>query len=80
MRRIININNEWVFTKNHVEVPVTLPIDWENVNVPHCWNNVDGQDGGNDYYRSTCYYAKEINLADLEKADEYYIEIQGANS
>ena len=80
MRKIININNEWVFTKNHVEVPATLPTDWENVNVPHCWNNVDGQDGGNDYYRSTCYYAKEINLADLEKADEYYIEIQGANS
>ena len=80
MRKVLNINQNWFFSKEKVNIPTTLPVDWENVNVPHCWNNIDGQDGGNDYLRTTCYYAKEIKLADLEKADEYYVEIQGANS
>ena len=80
MRKVLNINQNWLFTKEQVNIPQSMPTEWEIVNVPHCWNNVDGQDGGNDYLRSTCYYAKEIKLSDLEKADEYYIEIQGANS
>jgi beta-galactosidase len=24
---------------------------WPQVRLPHTWNNLDGQDGGNDYYR-----------------------------
>ena len=50
------------------------------VELPHTWNGKDGQDGGNDYYRGTCYYAKELNKLDLPKADEYYLEFCGANS
>ncbi len=28
----------------------------EPVTLPHTWNAIDGQDGGNDYYRGTCCY------------------------
>ena len=80
MRKVVNINSNWLFTKEQVNIPTSMPTEWENVNLPHCWNSVDGQDGGNDYLRSTCFYAKEINLSDYASADEYYIEIQGANS
>ena len=24
------------------------------VDLPHTWNNIDGQDGGNDYWREMC--------------------------
>ena len=24
---------------------------WSVINLPHTWNNLDGQDGGNNYYR-----------------------------
>ncbi|MBP1582132.1 MAG: glycoside hydrolase family 2 protein, partial [Oscillospiraceae bacterium] len=44
------------------------------------WNAIDGQDGANDYYRGTCYYAKSVDKLDLPTADRYYLEIQGANS
>src|SRR5699024_8652788 len=53
---------------------------WNWVNLPHTWNAIDGQDGDNDYYRGTCYYAKNLNKMDLPQADRYYLEIQGANS
>ena len=57
-----------------------MPAAAEWVDLPHSWNAVDGQDGGNDYFRGTAYYAKEIKKAELPKAAQYYLEIQGANS
>ena len=80
MREIISLNSNWAFTKAIGEIPVAMPENWENVNVPHCWNAVDGQDGGNDYYRGTCHYAKNLNKQELPAADRYYLEICGANS
>ena len=50
------------------------------MNVPHCWNAIDGQDGGNDYYRGTCCYVKDIDMEEIPTADKYYLEINGANS
>jgi len=79
MRTIINLNENWRFAKT-AEIPAQLIADWEQVNVPHCWNAVDGQDGGADYFRGTCQYVKEIKKADLPEAGRYYLEINGANS
>ena len=62
MRSILNINQNWAFLKDAKEVPATLPTDWEVVNVPHSWNNIDGMDGGADYFRGTCHYAKVIKI------------------
>ena len=80
MRNIVSINHNWFFSKEATAVPETLCTDWEAVNVPHCWNAVDGQDGGNDYWRGTAYYAKSIAKAELPESDRYYLEINGANS
>ena len=80
MRTIVNFNYKWAFTKQCTEVPAALPMDWNWVNLPHCWNAIDGQDGGNDYYRGTCYYAKSFDKIDLPQTEEYYLEFQGANA
>ncbi len=80
MRQIMNINTKWAFSKEATDVPATMPEKWYWVNLPHSWNNIDGQDGGNDYYRGTTYYAKELDLVDMPKAEQYYLEICGANS
>ncbi len=79
MRNIINLNAEWVFNKQ-TDIPAVLPTDWEAVNLPHTWNAVDGQDGGNDYFRGTAIYAKTLAKADLPEAAQIYLEIRGANS
>lgn len=80
MRKIVNINRKWAFTKEHSEIPAHMPTTWDFVNLPHTWNGIDGQDGGNDYYRGTCLYVKELDISELPKADRYYLEIKGANS
>jgi len=77
-------NDSWLFTKDAAlvsEAHEALKIsDWETVNLPHTWNAIDGQDGGNDYYRATCYYTKKLALAECRGAEEVYIEFEGANS
>ena len=80
MRTILNFNEGWLFRKDWKEVPASLPADWESVTLPHTWNAIDGQDGGNDYFRGTCCYAKTIIKAELPQAQKYYLEIRGANS
>ena len=44
-----------------------MPQKWYWVSLPHTWNDIDGQDGGNDLYRGTSFYAKELEKIDLPK-------------
>ncbi|MBQ2811698.1 MAG: glycoside hydrolase family 2 protein [Clostridia bacterium] len=80
MRDILNFNAKWAFSKQADAVPAEMPYNWVWVNLPHSWNAIDGQDGGNDYYRGTCYYAKSVEKHELPRADRLYLEINGANS
>ena len=80
MRNIKVINSDWLFTKNAKSAPATLPTDWEALNLPFTWNGKDGQDGGNDYYRGTCYFAKEIKADDMPEGEVKYLQFDGVNS
>ena len=72
MRTVLSLNKNWLFKKPEEEAV--------EVNIPHSWNAVDGQDGGADYYRGTCRYTKTLIKTELPKAAYYYLEIKGANS
>ncbi len=80
MRQIYNLNEQWVFSRTAREIPKAIPTDWSPVNLPHTWNNIDGQDGGNDYYRGTCYYARRIAKSEIPLNSRYYLEFKGANA
>ena len=80
MRNIINFNAKWAFSKLATEIPTAIDKKWDFVNLPHSWNAIDGQDGDNDYFRGTAYYAKSFMKNDLPESERYYIEIKGANS
>ncbi len=77
MRTVINLNENWLFAKNTTDVAVR---EGDLINLPHTWNAIDGQDGGNDYFRGSCLYVKTINKSELPEADKYYLELRGANS
>ena len=67
-----NLNLGWEFFKN-------LAAAGEKVDLPHTWNGKDGQDGGNDYYRGTCYYKRKLSKAECT-GPVTYLEFEGANS
>ena len=78
MRQIIQFNSGWEFFKNTSEVNAQGVS--EEITLPHTWNGVDGQDGGNDYFRGACLYKKIFRSEILPEAKKYYLEINGANS
>ena len=80
MRTVLKINEDWLFIKNEAAAPKTTPQDGERVNLPHTWNAKDGMDGGNDYFRGSCCYAKTIHRSMLPAGKKVYLEIRGANS
>ena len=51
------------------------------VDVPHTWNAMDGQDGGNDYRRGTCTYEKIFTCPEFDRENQQvYLEFAGVNA
>ena len=79
MRKKTNINALWAFRKTS-SVPSSFDNTWDLVSLPHSWNNVDGMDGGGDYWRGKATYAKTLSMEYLPSDKENYLEVNGANS
>ena len=68
MKKIISLNDGWIFCKNGEK---------ETVNLPHTWNGLDGQGAGDDgYFRGACTYTRILPKYD----GKVYLEFLGANS
>ncbi|MBO6157632.1 MAG: glycoside hydrolase family 2 protein [Firmicutes bacterium] len=62
------------------EAELLPQISAEPISVPHTWNAIDGQDGGNDYYRGTCWYVRTLTKEELEPSEaggRIYLEFEG---
>ncbi|MBR5232927.1 MAG: glycoside hydrolase family 2 protein [Clostridia bacterium] len=80
MRNIKVINQDWAFAKKITSAPASIPADWEKLNLPYTWNGKDGQDGGNDYFRGTCAFAKTLPASELPEGEVKYLQFDGVNS
>ena len=80
MRKVLSLNSSWNFTKENVGFENLNLANLELVNVPHTWNNLDGQDGGADYYRGTCWYSKKLGKIELAEDEVAYLEFEGVQS
>ena len=73
MRKTLSLMDNWCFTD--------LDGAKLSVNLPHTWNAVDGQDGGNDYRRGVGIYEKSFPCPEFDKeTEQVYLEFQGVNS
>ena len=80
MREIISLNRKWAFIMGGADVPADVPSPAYSVNLPYTWNAIDGQDGGNDYYRGLCWYVRRLEREDIPEAGRLWLELRGANS
>ncbi len=72
MRKIQKMMEDWMFTN---QTGKRRPVD-----LPHTWNALDGQDGGNDYYRGTCVYEKSFSKPEFSGDECVYLQFQGVNA
>lgn len=82
MRKVININNSWKFIKKDEVKSVDKSYNdesWEDVNIPHTWNAIDGANGF-DFYKGACWYRKEFVVEKLSQGNSVFIEFTGSNS
>ena len=73
MREIIKIMKNWNFTDQNGKVT--------QLDLPHTWNNKDGQDGGNDYWRGTNKYDTVFDIPEFDKETQcVYLQFHGVNA
>ena len=73
MRSTTKLMENWQFTgPDGKTIAVTLP---------HTWNNIDGQDGGNDYRRGTCTYKTQFAAPAFDAAtQQVWLQFEGVNA
>jgi len=52
---------------------------WSEVTLPHTWNAVDGQQGGNAYYRGVGWYRRHVTVDPAHAGRRLFLELDGAN-
>lgn len=59
----VSLDKSWKFIRQDVADANAVKFDdstWQAVALPHTWNNLDGQDGGGNYYRGPAWYRRHF--------------------
>jgi beta-galactosidase len=82
-RQSIELRRGWRFVRADLasaERPELEDSSWQRVDLPHTWNAVDGQDGGNDYHRGTAWYRMRFRLPAGAAGRRLFLEFDGAGN
>ncbi|MDN3666968.1 glycoside hydrolase family 2 TIM barrel-domain containing protein [Algibacter miyuki] len=83
-RQTFTINNNWKFYKGDLEISKSYALskqnntDWDIIDIPHTWNNIDTTDDTPGYYRGVGWYEKSIFITEEENT-KTLIYFEGAN-
>ncbi len=80
MRKVRILGGKWEFFKGCSDFESLEHMNPKEISIPHTWNNIDGQDGGNDYYRGTCCYRKRFPRPAFEASYQLYVKFGAANA
>ncbi len=72
MRRILKLMTDWSFAGGDVRI--------EGLDLPHTWNHLDGQDGGNDYRRGLGVYTRKVAKPEYKPDERVYLQFHGVNA
>lgn len=82
-RQDLILDAGWRFIRQDVSGAEAASFDdgsWTNINLPHTWNNLDGQDGGNNYYRGIGWYRKHFPVDGGLTNRAFFLKFDGAFS
>jgi beta-galactosidase len=79
----LDLGSVWKFRKGDVSGAQHISFDdsnWLALDLPHTWNNLDGQDGGNNYYRGIGWYRKQYTVPSTYDGRKMFLQFDGANT
>lgn len=82
-RQSSNLDAGWRFLRSNAsgaQAPTFDDSSWSTVNVPHTWNALDGQDGGNNYYRGIGWYRKHFTPSAALAGKKLWLQFDGVNT
>jgi beta-galactosidase len=77
----VNLSPGWRFIRQDISGAQNVGFDdssWSIVDLPHTWNNLDGQDGGNDYYRGVGWYRMHYTVGNSYAGRRFFLKFDGA--
>jgi beta-galactosidase len=81
-RTDVLIDSSWKFVKGDVAGAATTSFNdsaWTATTLPHTWNNLDGQDGGSNYYRGPAWYRRHLAVDAALAGRRMFLKFDGAN-
>src|SRR5947208_1795479 len=82
-RIITNLDASWKFLRSDAAGAEANGYDdsaWSSLSLPHTWNALDGQDGGNNYYRGVGWYRKHYSVPSTYDGRKMFLQFDGANT
>ena len=76
------IDDGWRFVRQDVPRAQTLSFDdskWQKISLPHTWNALDGQDGGNNYYRGPGWYRRRVSISTGDLRKSIFLHFDGSS-
>jgi beta-galactosidase len=81
-RQLINLNSGWKFLPSEsitAQDPAANDATWQGVDLPHTWNGLDGQDGGDNYRRGAGWYRRHLVVDASLSGRRLYLQFDGAS-
>ena len=80
-RADLSLNDSWKFILADVPAATNVVFDdsfWSDIALPHTWNNLDGQNGGN-YFRGIGWYRRHYTVDGSYTNRQLFLKFDGAN-
>ena len=81
-RTTVDLNADWRFIRQDAagaERPDADDAGWQQIALPHTWNNLDGQDGGNNYHRGPAWYRRHLPADPAWAGRRVYLRVGAAS-
>ncbi|MEI6820685.1 MAG: glycoside hydrolase family 2 TIM barrel-domain containing protein [Bacteroidota bacterium] len=76
-RDVTPINTGWEFVKSTTTIDtITSVSGWQQVTIPHTWNNMDAQ-SGNGFYAGTAWYRRKLDIGADSINKRFYLKFEG---
>jgi beta-galactosidase len=76
------LDDSWKFILADVPGATNVVFDdssWTSIMLPHTWNNLDGQDGGGNYFRGIGWYRRHYTVDGSYTNRQIFLKFDGAN-